>query len=284
MKMIQIILFTMILITSAALQAQEGLLIQAYIMDAQNEAIAYANIGVIGTSIGTISAPDGSFSLYLKDGINEEQIVRISHLSYDAKEFTIASLLLLHQTTITLKESAIALPPVEVRAIGTNSKTIGHQKTNTSRGTNFSIAKKPNQNLGAAIGKKFKLGKKEVQLKNFQFYIAQNNFDTVRFRLEIYSLENGRPHNSIHTQEILTEITNAQKGWVSVDLSPYQIYAKGKIAVAITWIYHSNEGARLQLPITIPVIGSTHYYRYGSQNKWKRFRGMSTAMQLEINY
>ena len=31
-------------------------------------------------------------------------------------------------------------------------------------------------------------------------------------------------------------------------------------------------------------IGATHYYRYGSQNKWKRFRGMSTAMQLEIIY
>lgn len=284
MKMIQLIYFTMMLLTPQTIQAQNNLVIQAHLMNAQNQAIAYANIGIVGTNTGTISAPDGSFSLYLKGGIDEEQIVRISHLGYETKDFTIASLFLLNKTVITLEESAIALPPVEVRPIGTTSKIMGHKKTNTRLGTNFSIGKKPNQNLGSAIGKKFKLGKKEVFLKNFQFYITHNNFDTVRFRVEISTLKNGRPHKSISTQEIIKEITEVQKGWVSIDLSPYHVYAKGNIAIAITWIYHAGKGSRLQLPNTIPVVGATHYYRYGSQSKWKRFRGMSTAMQLEVIY
>lgn len=265
-------------------QAQQNTIIQAQLIDPQRQAIPYANIGIIGTNVGTVSTPDGSFSLYLKKEVNEEQVVRISHLRYEAKDFTIASLLLLNHGTIRLEESAISLATVEVRPTGTQIKKLGHTKTSTQRVTNFSISKQPNQNLGAAIGKKFNLGKYPVQLNNFQFYIANNNFDTVRFQIDIYSLKNGKPHKHINTQPIIIEINEQQKGWITIDLQPYTIYTKGKIAITATWIYHSKKGKRLQLPITIPVFGATHYYRYGSQSKWKQFRVMSTAMELEILY
>jgi len=278
------ILFIMVLFKPTLQLAQQPTILQAQLADNQGQAIAYANIGIVGTSTGTVSAPDGSFNLYLKKGINEEQIVRISYIGYETKKFTIASLLLLNHTTIRLKETAISLESVEVRPTGARVKKIGHTKTTPRMITNLSIAKQPNQNLGAAIGKKFNLGKQVARLNNFQFFIADNNFDTVRFQVDIYTLKNGKPATQINTQPIITEIKEQQKGWISMDLTPYAIYAKDKIAIAINWIYHSQNGKRLQLPLTLPAIGATHYYRYGSQNKWKRFRGMSTAMQLEILY
>ncbi len=275
---------TIIATVPLSLQAQNNVHIQVNLLDMHEEVISYANIGIVGTSTGTVSGPDGSFSLYLPENINEEQIVRISHLGYETKDYTVASLLLLNNNTIVLEESAFTLPEVEIRPEGINTKVIGHEKTNTARVTNFSISKKPNQNLGSAIGKKFNLGKKEVHLNSFRFFIAHNNFDTVRFRVEIFTLENGRPHRNISSQEIISESVDQKTGWVSVDLSSYNIYAKGKIAIAITWIYHSDKGTRLSMPNTFPVFGSTHYYRFGSQNKWKRFASMSSAMQLEIIY
>lgn len=273
----------MALLTPLLLSAQENLVIKAQLIDQQNkQALAYVTIGIIGTSIGTVSAPDGSFELYVKEGIHEEQIVRFSHLGYISKDFTLASLHLLQDSLIQLSKVAITLETVEVRPIGNTSKLIGHKKTKPQMVTNFAISKKPNQNLGAAIGKKFKLGKQTVFLKNFRFFVAATDFDTVRFTVQLYSMINGKPGQLLHRQEILTEITELGKGWVSVDLSPYQIFAKGKIIATITWVYHSQKGKFLQLPLTLPAIGSTHYYRYGSQNRWKRFRGMSTAMQLEV--
>ena len=56
---------------------------------------------------------------------------------------------------------------------------------------------------------------------------------------------------------------------------------RDSVIVAVEWIEHSKKGKILRLPITMPAIG-THFYKYGSQDKWKRFRGMSTAMVLTV--
>ncbi|MEL6943214.1 MAG: carboxypeptidase-like regulatory domain-containing protein, partial [Bacteroidota bacterium] len=142
-------------------------------------------------------------------------------------------------------------------------------------------SKKPNQNLGASIGKKFKVKKKKMYLDTVGFFIRHNNFDTIRFRINIQELKQGIPASFAHQKEIIVELTNQKNGWISVDLSPYAIVMQKDFVASVEWIYSSQEGKYLQMPIAMPVIGSTHYYRYGSQNKWKRFRGMSSAIYLK---
>ena len=276
-------LFNLLTLVSPFLAlTQENLIIEGKITTTNKNTLAYVNIGVIGTSIGTVSAPDGTFQLYLKEGINEDQIVRFSHLGYQSKDFTIASLRLL-QRSILLKPAAIDLQIVEILPDFKENKLIGHKKIKGITSTNLAISSKPNQNLGAAIGRKFRLGKQATQLNQFRFFIGYNDFDRVRFRINIYRIKNGKPAHVINTQEIFVELLPQQREWITVDLSPYKIITKGKIAVAVDWIYHSEKGKYLRLPITIPAVGATHYYRFGSQNKWKRFIGMSTAMELEIS-
>ncbi len=98
-------------------------------------------------------------------------------MGYASKDYTIASLRLLNGATIQLKKTGITLKTVEVRPDLLTAKVIRHQKTKTGRATNFSISKKPNQNLGAAIGRRFNI-KKMSQLTEFKFYIGYlNNFD-----------------------------------------------------------------------------------------------------------
>ena len=264
------------------LQAQKDLVIMGTVLD-QKEAttLAYVNIGIVGTSLGTISTANGTFELYLKANTNEENIVRFSYLGYESKDYTIASLRLLNGQAIKLNKTGITLKTVEVRPDLLQAKVIGHKKTKTSRATNFSISKKPNQNLGAAIGRRFNIGKKTSQLTEFKFYVGGNNFDTIRFRVNIYNIKNGRPNELLNQQAIMSTLIKHQKGWATVDLSTYQLFVEEDVVVALEWIEHSQKGHVLQLPITMPAF-ATHFYKYGSQDKWKRFRGMSTAMVLTV--
>ena len=202
-------------------------------------------------------------------------------MGYESKDYTIASLRLINGQSIALESTAIDLQTVEVRPDLTTNKTIGHRKATTSRSTNFAISKKPGQNLGAAIGRRFNIGKKTSQLETFSFYVGANNFDTIKFRLKIYNIKKGRPHQLVHHQDMITTLVKHQKGWAKIDLLPYQLFVNEDVVAAIEWIDHSKKGNVLQLPITLPAFG-THFYKYGSQDKWKRFRGMSTAMTLRV--
>ncbi len=264
------------------LQAQKDLVIMGTVLD-QKEAttLAYVNIGIVGTSLGTISTANGTFELYLKANTNEENIVRFSYLGYESKDYTIASLRLLNGQAIKLNKTGITLKTVEVRPDLLQAKVIGHEKTKTSRATNFSISKKPNQNLGAAIGRRFNIGEKTSQLSEFKFYVGGNNFDTIRFRVNVYNIKNRRPNELLNQQAIMSTLIKHQKGWATVDLSTYQLFVEEDVVVALEWIEHSQKGHVLQLPITMPAF-ATHFYKYGSQDKWKRFRGMSTAMVLTV--
>ncbi|MEM1121249.1 MAG: carboxypeptidase-like regulatory domain-containing protein [Bacteroidota bacterium] len=266
------------------LDAQKTLVLEGTVIDEANKVtLAYVNIGVVGTKLGTIANQNGAFQLYFEAGMDEEQIVRFSHLGYEAKDFTVASLRLLNGQAIRLKKIGITLATVEVRPTLSATKIIGHEKINTSRVTNFSIAKKPNQNLGAAIGRRFNIGNKASQLAAFSFYIGGNDFDTTRFRVNIYNIKNGRPHQLLNRANIVTTVVDQRRGWVRVDLTSQQIFVKKDVVVAIEWIEHSQKGRILKLPITMPSFG-THFYKYGSQDKWKRFRGMSTAMTLTVKH
>jgi len=249
MRIQRIVLNIFTFLTPLLLTAQEELVIKGKVLDQENTTtLAYVNIGIVGTSLGTISDINGAFELYLKADIDEEQVVRFSYLGYESKDYTIASLRLLTGKAIELNKAGITLKTVEIRPDLLKAKVIGHKKIKTSRMTNFSISKKPNQNLGAAIGRRFNIGKKTSQLVDFKFYVGGNNFDTIRFRVNLYNIKNGRPNQLINQEQIITTLINHTKGWATVDLTPYQFFVKEDVIVTLEWIEHSRKGRVLQLP------------------------------------
>ncbi|MBL7826436.1 MAG: hypothetical protein JNJ57_07395, partial [Saprospiraceae bacterium] len=146
---------------------------------------------------------------------------------------------------------------------------------------NFAIEGKINQNLGSEVGRRFKIEKPSL-LETFMFYVSENNFDTVRFRINVYDLRKGEPAESLLQENIVVTLPGKKTGWVSVDLSPYDVRADEWLAVGVEWIYGSQGGSNLSLPIAMPVVGSKHYYKFGSRNRWKSFAGMSSAMVLKV--
>ena len=265
-------------------QIFEKTILSGRVQDEQQNALAYVNIGIPGTTIGTVSSETGDYRLVLKNSIKNLDSIQFSMIGYESKIFSVKDLMIQNEereSNIILAQAEFDLTEIIVRSKSGQKKTIGHSKTSPQRIVNFSIKNKENQNLGAEIGKKFKLPKVSTQLNRFEFFVKQNNFDTIRVRINVYELKKNRPSKNLLKENILIELTNQKTGWIEVDLNPYDIITEKKVMVSIEWIHYSQKGKYLTLPLTFPKLGSTHFYKYGSQSKWKRFKGMSTAMRLQ---
>ena len=257
--------------------------VRGTIFNEKNEPLSYVNIGIIGTSLGTVSDEKGDFKLYFDETIAENDTVRFSSIGFSTQDFSINKLRGNEDFNLEMKISNNTFTEVVVLPGFEKTKTKGNKNTGARMNVYNSISKKPNQNLGAEIGRKFKI-KTTTQLKKNRFFVAKNNFDTVRFRINIYHLKRRKPGKNILTQNIIKEVVEKKTGWIEVDLTPYQILSDKSVIVGVEWIYHSKNGRFLTLSISVPSVGSVHFYKYGSQNKWKRFSMMSSAMQLEMAF
>jgi len=262
--------------------AQSATSTSGLIQDTKGNPISYVNVGIVGTSTGTVSKEDGSYSLFFKSNVNQNDTVRFSIIGYKSQSFLIKNIK--DQQTIVLEEGVVELSEVVVRPQLTNQKTIGRSKTKGNRNVNFSIAKKPRQNLGSEIGKKFKIKNRPTQVQSLSFYIRSNNFSKAKFRISFYSVKKNMPDKHLTDQDIIVPVDDKKTGWIEVDLSGYDIFTKNDFIATIQWIDSSTDGKRLAMPIRFPVFGKKHYYKFGSQAKWKRYKNMSISMQVGLGY
>ncbi|MEM6965883.1 MAG: carboxypeptidase-like regulatory domain-containing protein [Bacteroidota bacterium] len=256
--------------------------VEGMVLNENGEGLGYVNIGIISTSLGTVSNENGGFKLFFNETITSQDTIRFSSIGYAHQDFLIEELRNRNFITIKMQVRSTTLGEVVVLPDFKKTKIKGSRKTKTRMNVSYSIGNQPNQNLGAEIGRKFKI-RKTTQLKKLRFYIAKNNFDTVRFRVNVYHLKKRKPSENLLSQNIIVEVVDSKTGWIEVDLAPYRILSKKSIVVGVEWIYHSERGRYLTLPIALAKKGP-HFYKYGSQNKWKRFATMSSAMEIEVAY
>jgi hypothetical protein len=268
------LLFTLFLVPfwGAAQTRYAGIL-----LDAQSgDPVPYAGIGVPGTSAGTVSGPDGRFEIVVPADVAADS-VRCHALGYRTAMLPVSAL-----ATVRLQPQPHALPEVVVRPGKTDTVTLGSDRQKTNMNVNFAINKEQNQNLGSEVGRVFKL-KKPSELQNMRFYLRYNNFDTVRFRINVYDFNKGKPGQNLTPENIVVEVTGRKMDWITVDLTPYNlVFDEGKIAVSVEWIYSGAKGTVLALPIAMPVTGGRHLYKFGSQNRWKTFNNMAASMELTV--
>ncbi|MEM9918160.1 MAG: CPBP family glutamic-type intramembrane protease [Bacteroidota bacterium] len=272
------ILLASCLLMGQCLFAQQSL--RGSIQDAQGQPLSYVNIGLVGTTTGTVSKEDGTFILYFQDNVNPTDSLRCSMIGYKSQTYLISELQ--DSLLVQLTEDVIELEQVVVRPKFPKTVVKGMTKSKGRMSVNFSISGKPRQNLGAEIGKRIRLKNKLSSIEAFNFYIRQNNYEAVKFRVLIYSIQKGKPHRFLSTEDIIIHIDNQQKGWIKVDLTPYELITDKDFIIALQWIDASDKGNYLSLPIRLPVVGSNHFYKFGSQAHWKRFRNMSSAMNVQL--
>ncbi|RTQ46010.1 carboxypeptidase-like regulatory domain-containing protein [Hymenobacter gummosus] len=74
-------------------------------------------------------------------------------------------------------------------------------------------------------------------LEEFHVFFFDNTYDNLRFRLNLYAWENGRPGRPLLSQDVQLTVVRWQKGWVTVDLRPYAISLPAQPVVAtVQWL------------------------------------------------
>jgi len=258
-------------------------IIKGFVVNQNNEAVSYVNIGFNNTNIGTVSNELGNFELAFNPLKTKENTLLFSCVGYEVfkvepnelEKYKIDSVY-----KFTLIKKAIQLSEAIVRPSELKSKKRGNASEKSTIKVNLAIADKANMNLGSAIGKRFNFGSQKSWVDSIAFYVAGNNFDTLKFRINFYDISWGKPSNSLSETPIIHELVNFKKGWVEIDLKKYNLTIKNNIVAAVEWIGASKKGNALYLNMNFPVPGATHFYRFGSQNKWKRYDAMSSSLYL----
>ena len=120
-------------------------------------------------------------------------------------------------------------------------------------------------------------------IESLKFKLMQNDFNSVKFRINVYSIKKGKPHKNLMKKNVIIRIKGKKTGWFIVNLSKHNIIVNNDIIVSVEWIAKTGIGKKLSMPIMIPTM-NTHYYKFGSQNKWRKFKSMSTPMELKVRF
>lgn len=195
-----------------------------------NEVLPYANVGVRGTSIGGIADEGGTFKIDIYKASSNDKIV-VSYLGFEPMIYLVNELkpnqiyeVKLIPNAIELKEVLVYNKRVPI-ILGNNKKSFYY----TGWGDNTS-------GIGRARGAVINPADLPVKADEFVIHIHENTFDSVKFRLNIMIPgENGEPSTSLINENIFFT-TSVKKGWVRVDLKPYNLVISEKLIVAVEWV------------------------------------------------
>lgn len=250
--------------------------VKGRILDPQDAPVAYANVGVVGRNAGTVSAPDGSFSLAL-DTRFDDGMVRISAMGYVTLELKVPEFRnrMASGDPIRLERNVTTLKEVAVR-------NFSHPDTwgNTIKPKERVTAGFANNKLGNELGMLFKAKKKPVKLMAFEALVAYNHYKELKFRLNVYAVRDGLPAESLLTENIIFT-SEVKKGRLLVDLSDYGIVAEGDFFVSLEWIEDLGEGG---LHFVADYSGPQVLTRAASQGVWNRQDDLSFAFRVSVRY
>lgn len=268
---------TLILLITNFSSAQK--MFSGQVVDAKTgQELAYVNIGVLGGNIGTVSNSEGKFSLPLPALIDKEKI-KISMVGYEAFSLPVSEFKkqLQRNPTIKLQAAIVELTEVVVVPKFNKTKTLGNKIATTRLRDGFD-----EDVLGREGGIVVKLKRKyqPAHVLKFRMYIAHSTYDTIKFRLNFYSLKDKLPGAKIVQKNIIVT-SSIKEGAVEVNLEDYQIVVEDDFCVTIEWIEDFGRG---NLLFPFRRLGARCVYRNTSQADWVRFPFMSPAMNVTIGY
>ncbi|MCC9166135.1 carboxypeptidase-like regulatory domain-containing protein [Pontibacter harenae] len=270
----------------AALFSQGNeLVLKGKVVDqAYYQAIPYASIGVKDKDVGTVTNEKGEFTLSVKQENAQDTLV-LSMIGYKKRHYTVDALAqaLRSSSILTLEAATLDLKEVEIAGNRLQTKSLGNEATPSGVGmTPFKFS-----NLGNEIGLLCKVKDQPTYLEEFHVDIFLNDYDTLFFRLNIYTLTDGLPDENIQHEPIYLKFTG-KKGKASVDLKPYNLMVNEDFVVSLEYVKElrkidmtRKEQSGLYFGAK-KVFGGTVYTRSSSQGKWIVSKSGLFAPKMEI--
>ena len=266
-----IILFLSFTIWHLHAQSFEGI-----VKDAKtNEPLSFVNVGIVGKSIGTVTDDNGHFNITPNGNINDT--LKISMVGYTPYTVSINDFV-----KGPPKGNVFLLTPfnqqlAEVKIKGGKLKEAILGNTTQSKSTDAGFT---SNKLGNEIGEIIKIRKSPTLLKKFNCSIVVAPNDSVKLRLNFYTVKDGLPDKIIQTKNIFVTVKKGDEK-IEVDLKPYNIYVEDKFFVSLEWIQNSGGHG---IMFSASLFGSAIISRETSQANWEKIGIAGVGFNLLAAY
>jgi len=253
---------TLIFILLVNFSYSQNSIIKGIILDKNtNDSLPYVSIGILNKGIGTVSKSNGSFSLDTKN-IQETDTVKFSFLGYKPLIFNIKTLkkILNNNPNLKMEENIENLDEVIIISKKDwKEKTLGSETKSTSMTMGFS------SNLGSELGRKINITKKQTHILKFNAHVALNTYESIKLRLNFYTIKNGLPNEKINTENIYVDFID-KSGSLTVNLEKYKLIVSNDIIITLEWVDNYGDG---QFRISSRLGTSGIKQKDSSEDNWR---------------
>ena len=225
--------------------------------------VAYSRIGILHHNKGIVSDSNGYFRIDLSS-LSELDTLVVSAIGFEKMEFLIyqCRTYLLNQENLKIELSPKIKELEEVVVVAGKYKIC--QTGNNIKSSMF-IAGFQNKSLGAEMGTILNYNKKKKGLiTKLHFNVVANQSDTIKFRVNLYELENGLPGKSILNKPIYFYGIPSNSA-IDIDISEMNIYVISDCFVSIELIENIGmEG----LFVKSAFLRSASYHRDAPEGSW----------------
>lgn len=223
--------------------------------------IDFVNIGVVGMDVGTLSDVDGTYHLTIGKEF-DEAVLRFSYIGFKSFEIKVKDFRKRANHNVSLSPMVYELQEVIVTPNILGQKTLGHTGNSKKTTAGFGEYK-----LGFEHAVRMKLSKKEKAIiEKVTINIARCTFDSLHYRVNIYSIKGRKKIKSILKKPIYVKFNKAEiKDNISFNLEAENIIVKGDFLVSLEHIKDLGNG---EIAFSSEKKKET-YVRKTSQGKWK---------------
>ncbi len=205
--------------------------------------IAYANIGIVNTSVGTISNEDGTFSLKVSDQ-NKNDSVLFSAIGYGRKNISVQSITA-HDLTILLEEKPAHLNEVTITSSKEKNRHFELGNSKYKGGVLETDTTYAGSSTALLIENKNPYQKDlifPVYLERARIRIYRNNLLSFKLRIRLYSVDSltNYPGEDLLDKSLVVE-SSMRNGWLEFDLSSFRFLISKPFFVAFERILTQND-------------------------------------------
>lgn len=268
-----------LLFAAFVLLQQAGVYAQAFegiIKDAKNnENLAYVNIGIVGKTTGTVTDKNGHFTLILN--VSGSDSLRISMIGYLPKTYLVSDFKLRYIPggTIVLTPANHELAEVKISGRKLKQAILGNKTESKTTDAGFTSNK-----LGNEIGEIVQIKRAPTLLKQFNASLAHSVTDSIKLRLNFYSVKDGLPDKILQQQNIFVTVKKGQEK-IAVDLTPYNLVVTDKFFVSLEWIQNSSGPG---LMFSASLFSSPIIARETSQANWEKMGFAGVGFNVLVSY
>lgn len=233
----------------------------------------YGSVGVKDKPIGTVADGSGQFAVETLAAAAATDTVVVSCVGFESRKMVVTKLRT--QSEIELTPQVQALTEVVVHSRPPRPITLGHLNASllTSFGFYTQTDTVPHARLGREMGVLLKANH-PTELQSFHILTFGRDFQTVTFRLNLYSVRNGVPQNTLLQRDVIFTVNGQQRGWTEVDLRPYglTLEANQQVVAAVEWLANVpslHAGGFLSVPGHVSATHSV-FVRDKSAQAWRK--------------